>query len=154
MPKGKGPFPGLVLVQGSGPHDRDETVGGSKPFKDLAWGLASRGIAVLRYVKRTKQYPTIDAAPTMTAETVDDAVRAAELLSRQSEIDLQRIFVLGHSQGGYMMPRIMQRDAGLAGVIVMAGNVRPLDELIVEQTEYLLSLVAAEGRRGKRNWSR
>ncbi len=140
MPKGKGPFPGVVLVHGSGPEDRDETVGGAKPFKDLAQGLASRGIAVLRYVKRTKQYPILEAAPTMTAESVDDAVRAADLLRHQSEIDPKRIFVLGHSQGGYVMPRIMQRDAKLAGVIVMAGNVRPLEELIVEQTEYQLSL--------------
>lgn len=140
LPKGKGPFPGVVLVHGSGPEDRDESVGGVKPFRDLAQGLASRGIAVLRYVKRTKQYPVIEAAPTMTAETVDDAVRAADLLRHQSEIDARRIFVLGHSQGGYMMPRIMQRDPKLAGVIVMAGSVRPLEELIVEQSEYLLSL--------------
>ena len=140
IPNGKGPFPAVVLVHGSGPHDRDETVGGAKPFKDLAQGLASRGIAVLRYVKRTKQYPVAEAAPTMTAESVDDAVRAAELLRRQPEIDPKRIYVLGHSQGGYLMPRIMQRDAKLAGVVVMAGSVRPLEELVVEQTEYLLSL--------------
>jgi dienelactone hydrolase len=140
VPRGKGPFPAVVLVHGSGPHDRDETVGGTKPFKDLAQGLASRNIAVLRYVKRTKQYPVPEAAPTMTAETVEDALRAVDLLRHQPEIDPKRIYVLGHSQGGYLMPRIMQRDAKLAGVIVMAGNVRPLEELVIEQTEYLLSL--------------
>jgi dipeptidyl aminopeptidase/acylaminoacyl peptidase len=151
LPKGTGPFPAVVLVHGSGPHDRDETVGGTKPFKDLAQGLASRGIAVLRYVKRTQQYPVPEAAPTMTAETVEDAVRAAELLRHQPEIDSKRIYVLGHSQGGYMMPRIMQRDAKLAGVIVMAGNVRPLEELIVEQTEYILSR-AGGGTPGQRSY--
>lgn len=140
LPKGNGPFAAVVLVHGSGPHDRDETVGGAKPFKDLAQGLASRGIAVLRYLKRTKQYPVLEAAPTMTAETVEDAVRAVALLRRQAEVDPKRIYVLGHSQGGYMMPRILERDARLAGGIVMAGNVRPLEELVVEQTEYLLSL--------------
>ena len=57
LPNGKGPFPAVVLVQGSGPHDEDETVDNNKPFKDLAWGLASRGVAVLRYNKRTQQYP-------------------------------------------------------------------------------------------------
>jgi dipeptidyl aminopeptidase/acylaminoacyl peptidase len=143
VPKGKGPFPAVVLVHGSGPEDRDETVGGTKVFEDLAQGLASRGIAVLRYVKRTKQYPVVEAAPTMTAETVDDAVRAADLLRHQPDIDPQRIYVLGHSQGGYMMPRIMGRDRKLAGVIIMAGNVRPLEELIVEQTEYMASLSGA-----------
>ncbi|HEY3837195.1 MAG TPA: prolyl oligopeptidase family serine peptidase [Bryobacteraceae bacterium] len=140
VPKGKGPFPAVVLLQGSGPEDRDETVGGNKPFKDLAQGLATRGIAVLRYVKRTKQYPVAEAAPTMTVESVDDALRAADVLRHQSDIDPTHIFVLGHSQGGYVMPRIMARDRKLAGVIVMAGNVRPLEQLIVEQSEYLLSL--------------
>lgn len=140
LPKGKAPFPALVLVHGSGPHDRDETVGGVKPFKDLAQGMTARGIAVLRYVKRTKQYPVMEAATTMTVETVDDAVRAADLLRHQPEIDPKRIFVLGHSQGGYMIPRIMQRDAKLAGVIVLAGSARPLEEIVPEQSEYLLSL--------------
>jgi uncharacterized protein len=140
LPKGKGPFPVVVLVHGSGPHDRDESVGGAKPFKDLAEGLATRGIAVLRYVKRTKQYPVPEAAPTMTAETVEDALRASALMRNQAEIDPKRIYVLGHSQGGYMMPRIMARDRTLAGAIVMAGNARPLEELFVEQTEYLLAL--------------
>ena len=140
MPKGEGSFPALVLVHGSGPNDRDETVGGSKIFKDLAQGLASRGIAVLRYKKRTLEYPqqcAKDPNFTMTEETVDDAVRAAALLRGSEKIDPARVFVLGHSQGGYMMPRIMKRDTKLAGVIVMAGNVRPLEELIVEQIKYL-----------------
>src|SRR5437868_1155092 len=52
LPKGSGPFPAVVLVQGSGPQDRDETMGVNKPFQDIAWGLASNGIAVLRYDKR------------------------------------------------------------------------------------------------------
>jgi len=76
----------------------------------------------------------------MTRETVDDAVFAVAMLRKQDGIDARRIFVLGHSQGGYMMPRIMHADPALAGVIVMAGNVRPLEEVIVEQFEYLFSL--------------
>jgi hypothetical protein len=143
IPNGVGPWPALVLVHGSGPNGRDETVGGVSVFRDLAEGLATRGIAVLRYDKRTKVYPQQSASDpdfTMTRETVEDAVRAAALLRKQGGIDARRIFVLGHSQGGYMMPRIMQADPGLAGVIVMAGNVRPLQDLIVEQFEYLFSL--------------
>lgn len=143
MPKGDGPFPAVVLVHGSGPHDRDESLGGSKIFRDLAEGLSSRGIAVLRYVKRNQQYPSQCSADpnfTMNQETVEDAVRAASLVRRQARIDPARVFVLGHSQGGYMAPRIMKRDPKLAGFIVMAGNVRPLDELIVEQAEYMARL--------------
>ena len=62
LPKGDGPFPAVVLVHGSGPNDRDETIGPNKPFRDLAWGLASRGIAVLRYEKRTKEHTSKLAA--------------------------------------------------------------------------------------------
>jgi len=143
VPNGKGPWPGVVLVHGSGPNDRDESVGGVRVFRDLAEGLATRGIAVLRYDKRTKIYPQSAADPafTMTRETADDAVLAAALLRKQDGIDARHVFVLGHSQGGYMMPRIMQADPTLAGVIVMAGSVRPLPELIVEQSEYLASLI-------------
>jgi dienelactone hydrolase len=143
MPKGNGPFPALVLVHGSGPNDRDESVGDAKVFRDLAEGLASRGIAVLRYEKRTHQYPQQCAADpnfTVNQETVDDAVRAAALLRTQARIDPARVFVLGHSMGGYLAPRIIKRDLKIAGFVVMAGNVRPLEEMIVEQSEYLLSL--------------
>jgi len=143
IPKGAGPFPALVLVHGSGPNDRDESDGGAKVFRDLAEGLSSRGIAVLRYEKRTRQYPgqcAADPAFTMNQETVEDAVRAVSLLRKQARIDPARVFVLGHSQGGYLAPRIMRRDPKMAGFIVMAGNVRPLEELIVDQVEYLASL--------------
>ena len=143
MPKGAGPFPALVLVHGSGPNDRDESVGGAKVFRDLAEGLSSRGIAVLRYEKRTRQYPQQCAADTkftVDQETVEDAARAAALLRTQAKIDPSRVFVLGHSLGGYLAPRILRRDPRIAGFVVMAGNVRPLEELIVDQTEYIASL--------------
>jgi uncharacterized protein len=146
MPKGNGPFPAVVLVHGSGPNDRDETIGPSKVFRDVAEGLSSRGVAVLRYEKRTRQYPrqcADDPNFTMNQETVDDAVRAADLVRKQPRIDPARVFVLGHSQGGYMAPRIMKRDPKLAGFIVLAGSVRPLEELIVEQTQYIASLNGA-----------
>jgi len=154
IPRGKGPFPALVLVHGSGPHDRDETVGGTRPFRDLAEGLASRGIAVLRYDKRTF-VKSPGALPkdgiTMTWETVNDAVRAAGVLRSQPDIDPRRIFVLGHSQGGYMVPRIVKADPKLAGAIVLAGNARPLPTLAAEQTEYLAELqgsISVEQRAG------
>jgi fermentation-respiration switch protein FrsA (DUF1100 family) len=143
IPNGSGPFPAVVLVHGSGPSDRDETVGGVKVFRDLAEGLSSRGVAVLRYVKRNQQYLkecVADPDFTMNQETVEDAVRAAALVRTQARIDPAAVSVPGHSQGGYLAPRIMKRDAKLAGFIVMAGNVRPLEELVVEQAGYLTSL--------------
>ena len=136
--------PAVVLVHGSGPNDRDETIGPNKPFRDLAWGLASRGIAVLRYDKRTfahgRAMAAIAATITVKEETVDDALAAVDLLRRTAGVDPRRIVVLGHSLGGTLVPRIGQRDAGIAGFIIMAGATRPLEDLIVEQTRYLDSL--------------
>ena len=146
LPRGQGPFPAVVLVHGSGPNDRDETVGPVKVFRDLAEGLASNGIAVLRYDKRTRVYPQQSAAApgfNMNQETVEDALRAAALLRGRVEIDPARIYVLGHSQGGYMMPRILKGDPRLAGGIILAGNVRSIEELIVEQATYIASLQGA-----------
>lgn len=140
LPKNEALPPVLVLVHGSGPLDRDETIGPNKPFKDLAWGLASRGVAVLRYDKRTKAYPgelSMEKSFTMIEETVDDAVLAIELLRHRNDIDRDEIYVLGHSQGGYCAPRIVGRGQGLAGFVSMAGNTRPLEDLIIAQTEYL-----------------
>jgi dienelactone hydrolase len=144
VPKGEGPFPALVLVHGSGPHDRDETIGPNKPFRDLAHGWASRGIAVLRYEKRTKQHQImmalVSSRITVKEETIDDAVAAVETLASHKKIDPRRIFVLGHSLGGMLIPRIGKAKDAIAGFIILAGSTRPLEDLVLEQTKYLVSL--------------
>ena len=143
MPVGPGPFPAVVLVHGSGPNDRDETVEAAKPFRDLAWGLASRGVAVLRYEKRTRQHGAkLAAVPDFTVreETVDDAVAAAALLRGTEGIDPARVYVLGHSLGAMAVPRIGGQDLKIAGFIVMAGAARPLEDLILEQVTYIAGL--------------
>lgn len=143
LPTGTGPFPALVLVHGSGPNDRDETIGPNKPFQDLAWGLASQGIAVLRYDKRTRVHPgKLTALPNFTVadETTDDAVAAVMLLRKTQQIDQQRIFVLGHSLGGMLVPRIGIKDPGIAGFVILAGATRPLEDEWVRQYEYIYGL--------------
>jgi dienelactone hydrolase len=140
VPVGAGPFPAVVLVHGSGPNDRDETVGGAKVFKDLAEGLASRGVVVLRYEKRTLQYRARIAAIakfTVQEETVEDAVKAIALLRSQAEVNGSRVFAIGHSLGAYVAPRIAEQDGKLAGIVLLAGNVRPLEDLLVEQMTYM-----------------
>ncbi|QDU31665.1 Alpha/beta hydrolase family protein [Anatilimnocola aggregata] len=144
LPTGDGLFAAVVLVHGSGPHDRDETIGPNRPFRDLAQGLASQGIAVLRYEKRTKQHQLVMALTTSTItvkeETVNDAAAAVETLAGQEKIDPNRIFVLGHSLGGMLLPRIAAANPRPAGFISLAGSTRPLEDLVLEQTKYILLL--------------
>lgn len=142
LPKGDGPFPAVILVHGSGPHDRDETIGPNKPFLDLADGLADHGIAVLRYEKRTKAHPDAFANGTFTVddETVNDALAAVALLRTQDDIDARHIFVAGHSLGALMAPRIGQRDPAIAGLILLAAPASKLEDIVVRQTRYLARL--------------
>ncbi len=145
VPQGDGPFPAIVLVHGSGPNDRDESLGPNKPFRDLSWGLATRNFAVLRYEKRTrvhgqKMVADKDAKLTVYEETIEDALAAVNLLRETDKIDVHNIFVLGHSLGGALIPRIADFDSKITGFIVMAGPTRPLEDLFVEQTEYIYLL--------------
>jgi len=135
LPRGAGPFPAVVLIHGSGAHDRDETIGANKPFRDISHGLAERGIAVLRYEKRTHRYPRLlsDEQFTIDRETTYDALLAIAQLRQTKMIDHRSIFVLGHSQGGMLAPRIASRAPDVAGVILLAAPARPLLDLLVEQ---------------------
>jgi dienelactone hydrolase len=139
------PCPAVLLVHGSGPNDRDETVGPNKAFRDLALGLASRGVCVLRYEKRTKEHARAVVSVygdklTLKEESVDDALAAAATLRATQGIDAKRIFVLGHSAGGTAVVRIARADAELRGFIVLAGSSQPLEDVVARQMRYIASL--------------
>jgi dienelactone hydrolase len=143
LPKGDGPFPAVVLLHGSGPQDRDETIGANKPFRDLAWGLASQGVAVLRYEKRTRQHGARFAASAPYAlkeEYADDAVAAIALLRAHPKVDRKRIVIVGHSLGALATPLVARRVPSLAGVILLAANSRPLEDVVLDQFQYIYSL--------------
>ena len=143
-PKGEGPFPAVVLIHGSGPNDRDETFGPNKPFRDIAWGLASKGIAVLRYDKRTKVHALkmakIADKMTVKDEVIDDALAAVGVLRQSQRIAPDKVFVLGHSLGGMLIPRIGTADPKIAGLIALAGPARPFEDVVLEQITYIASL--------------
>ena len=153
LPNTKTTVPAVVLIQGSGPHDQDESLGPNKPFKDLAYGLASQNIAVLRYVKRTQQYGAdskSDAPFTVKDEVTDDAIAAVALLAKMPEVNKKQIYILGHSLGGMLAPRIAAEDPQVAGIIILAGNTRPLEKLVVEQVKYIAGLTGTETPENKK----
>ena len=138
LPKAPGPFPAAVVIHGSGPQDRDETIGANKVFKDIAEGLSSKGIAVLRYDKRTLKYgATMKGPVTLNTEVIDDALSAVGLLRSRQDIDPKRIFVIGHSLGAFLAPEIGVRAAPVAGVVLMAPPGRSPFDIILEQLRYL-----------------
>lgn len=138
IPAGDGPFPAVVLLAGSGPQDRDETIGPNHVFKDLAEGLSSRGIVVLRYDKRTHAYQTLDPQKTtVKEEVIDDGVAAVNLLRARADVAHDRIFVVGHSLGAMMAPEVAKKAAPVAGIVMLAPNGRKLPAVIVQQMRYL-----------------
>ncbi|MBP5239316.1 MAG: alpha/beta fold hydrolase [Oscillospiraceae bacterium] len=129
------PAPAVVLVHGSGPSDMDETVIKLTPFKDLARGLAERGIASLRYDKRTFAHARKMAKVTATVkeETIDDALLAVEILKNDPHINRDRVFILGHSMGAMLAPRIDAEGGDVKGLIMMAGTPYRLEEVVLRQ---------------------
>ena len=143
LPHGPGPFPALVIVHGSGPQNRDGLLGPLTPYLDLARGLATRGIAVLRYDKRTLSFGAslqIDENFTIDSEVTEDALQALEYLRQHEQVDDRRLFVLGHSLGASLTPRVLARDPDVAGGILLAAPARSFSTLLAEQLDYIAAV--------------
>lgn len=154
--EGKGPWPAAVLLHGSGPNDRDETIGPNKPLRDLARHLAALGVATLRYDKRTfllvqelrsgdpaRRGPATAAlrALTLDGEVTDDALAALTWLRKREEVRADATFVIGHSLGAMVAPEVAAKDGALKGVVGLCGPGRKLDALMAEQMTYQATLV-------------
>jgi len=118
------PYPAVILIAGSGPQDRDATIGPNRPFRDIARGLAVYGVASLRFDKRTLAAPqTIDPRTlTVKEEVIDDAVAAIDCLRSRTEIDGSRISIVGHDLGGALAATIARADGAIAGLVILAGT--------------------------------
>ena len=136
--------PAVVFVHGSGASNMDEKVGKLTPFKDIAEGLAKQGIASLRYNKRSYSYGfkmLREKNVTVKVETIEDAVMAADLLREDSRIDTDNIYIVGHSMGAMLAPRIDAEGGNFKGLILMAGSPRTLEKIMMDQNQMVLGQV-------------
>ena len=136
--------PVVILLAGSGPNDKDESVGPNKPLKDLAIGLASNGIATYRYDKRTLVYSK-DIAKNMNAfglneEVIEDAISAVDMLKKNPDFKNSKIYIVGHSLGAMSAPLVASKSKTVNGIVLLAGNARPLEDLLLEQYAYVFGL--------------
>lgn len=138
IPESEKPVPAVVFVHGSGSSNMDEKVMKMTPFKDIAEGLAKKGIASLRYDKRSFVHgrKMIKAGSlTVKEEVIEDAVAAANLLKNDGRIDSEKVFIIGHSMGAMLAPRIDAEGGNFRGLILMAGTLAKLEEVLFRQLD-------------------
>ncbi|WP_433727841.1 alpha/beta hydrolase family protein [Nocardia sp. CA-129566] len=143
MPRGDGPHPAVVLLAGGGPFDREGTVGPNRIYRDIAWGLASRGTAVLRFDKVTLVHAEkVAATPefTMRDEYLPHALAGIEMLCAATSVDAERVFVVGHSMGGKVAPLVAAAAPALAGMVLLAADTQPMQWAMVRVLRYLAEL--------------
>ena len=135
----------VIFVHGSGPNDRNETIFENKPFKDIAENLYTKGISSYRFDKRTLLNPeSFNDKSTIDDEVTNDIINIVAYFKNDSQFSNYEIIVLGHSLGAYLLPRIANKSTQISKIILLAGNSRPLDKLIIEQYEYLYKLTPTQ----------
>lgn len=143
-PNGAGPFPTMVLISGSGPQDRDETLLGHKPFWVIADYLTRRGIAVLRFDDRGIGKSTGKHDTATSNDFADDVAGAVTLL--KSRPDVSKIGLIGHSEGGLIAPIVAVQQPDVSMIVLLAGPGLPGDEILLSQGEALLKILKAENK--------
>lgn len=128
--------PVAILVHGSGTHDEDESIGSNKPFRDLAHGLAKQGIAVIRYKESGLENAGI--SDTIEEDSLNDAAKAIQYAQSCGKVDADRIYIIGHSLGGMMAPKIAADNKDVDGIVSLAGSPRKLEDIILDQNRILL----------------
>jgi pimeloyl-ACP methyl ester carboxylesterase len=137
LPQGAGPFPAALLVGGSGPNDRDETIAGHKPFLVLADSLTKRGIAVLRYDKRGIAKSTGNYADATMENFTQDAQAAFGYLKSRKEVDLKRLGIIGHSEGGILGALVATRSNDLNWMVLLATPATTGERTLLRQSELI-----------------
>lgn len=151
LPKGKGPFPAVLLVSGSGQQDRNAALMGHKPFLVQADYYTRHGIAVLRYDDRGKGGSTAKLEGTTTEDYALDAAGGVRWLQQHPAVDTQRIFVLGHSEGGLIAPMATRLTGDIDGLILLAPPIQSGDQLLIAQGLRLRQLMQATPQSNRMN---
>jgi hypothetical protein len=143
VPRGSGPFAAAILITGSGPQDRDETLMGHRPFWVIADSLTRRGIAVLRLDDRGVGKSTGNSARATITDMAGDVLAGVEFLKGRKQIDAKRIGVIGHSEGGIVGPLTASMSSDIAFVVMLAGTGVPGDQVLALQGEMVAKAAGA-----------
>lgn len=136
--------PVAILLAGSGPNDKDETIGANKALKDIALGLASNGIASYRYDKRTLAYGKVMSEKLeefdLYDEVIEDAISAIKMITKLPDFKASKVHIIGHSLGAMCAPLIASKSKKVSGIVLLAGNARPLEDVVLDQYHYIFGL--------------
>jgi fermentation-respiration switch protein FrsA (DUF1100 family) len=145
LPKGAGPFPAVVMITGSGPQDRDESLMGHRPFLVIADQLTRNGIAVLRVDDRGTGKSTGTFGTATTADFAADTMACLRFLKARSDIDAKRMGLIGHSEGGIIAPMVAAENDDVAFIVMLAGTAVPGSEVLFEQQRLIARVMLIPG---------